>query len=230
MGSLSRYFEYVKLYPFLFMNKEENNCIKIILDKDDIHNMQELFYKQADLDNLPRSFFELGVVCEDEWYVAIRDLVIFPNGVKAPYVRFINKKGKLQNATNCVVLPFDKGKVYFQREYSHNLREWQWLTPRGFGEKGLTAEENAKKELYEETGYEAMDLYKISQDLDNDTVLFLAKVDSSVFSHCNDGQEAISDSVWLDFHRFEEWINAGIIHDEYSLRFFIFINSKGFPS
>lgn len=44
------------------------------------------------------------------------------------------------------------GKYVLLKQFRHTLRTFQYGFPRGFGELGLSPEQNAKKELFEELG------------------------------------------------------------------------------
>lgn len=49
-----------------------------------------------------------------------------------------------------VVIPKYHNKYLLLKQFRHAIRTEQYAFPRGFGEDGLTGEENAKKELSEE--------------------------------------------------------------------------------
>ena len=228
---IERYFHYVEKYPHLFVSDfSQGRPIVLILDRDEMYKFQDQMFRNACINATPFWYYQLGVVCEDEWYIAFRDLVIFPDGEKGPYIRYINKKGQLQGAYNVVILPYDNCKVFLQKEFKHNLRGWIWTTPRGFGEIGISAEENAKKELREETGYIAEKLTTISQECERDTVLFLAKVDSKLMSVCNDRKESIVDSKWTSLNELCTRICNGEVSDHHTMRFYAYLSKNGFPS
>ncbi|MDL2205641.1 NUDIX hydrolase [Eubacteriales bacterium OttesenSCG-928-N13] len=229
---LDRYFYYVDNFPFLFSNNtDQAGSIIIILDRGEIEKAQECLYLIAEQEGTPKSYYDLGVVAEDEWYVVLRDWVIFPSGCKSQYIRFVNKKGRIQGSANSSILPFHKEKVCLIKEYRHVERDWVLMTPRGFGELGLSGDQNACKELLEETGYVAERLWKISREDETDLMLFLAKVDGEKGqTQHGDAREAISTLVWLDMKEFSSLIANGLITDDQSLRFYIHLSEKGFPS
>lgn len=227
---LERYLYYAEKYPSLFTyNSPADDSILIILEKSALEQMQQSLYENAKEMNQPLNYMDLGILCEDEWYVVIRDLVKFPSGKMAPYIRMISKKAELENTPSCYILPYDNKKVFLQEEFRHPLRKWIWTTPRGFGEKGLSDIENAAKELREETGYVAETLTRIENKHRTDVALFLAKVDSQKNATRNDPDEAIKGNVWLTIPEFADWINDGRIDDSYSLKFYVHLATKGFP-
>lgn len=158
--------EYMKLLlkkPELFRNSEEKESIRIITDPEEIKKIERDLGKEA------------GILFENEYIMLIRDVVISPDESKGTYIRIIPQEDK--NAV--VVLPVSAGKILLMRHYRHSLRESLWEIPRGFGEYGLTREQNAAKELREETGISDVEF------------VFLGKV-------CSDsGLSSASASVYL---------------------------------
>lgn len=87
-------------------------------------------------------------------------LVRLPNGTEVPYTVFED----LQDYPT-VIPVFDDGKVLIIREHKYPANIWTHQFPEGKTEKGETVEEAAKKELLEETGYEAANLLEIGRNL-----------------------------------------------------------------
>ena len=65
---------------------------------------------------------------------------------RGTYIRILPRRPESAVA----VLPVLNGKILLLRHFRHSLRKWMWEIPRGFGEYGITAAENAEKELREE--------------------------------------------------------------------------------
>ncbi|PJE94186.1 NUDIX hydrolase [Streptomyces carminius] len=94
----------------------------------------------------------IGIVYSDEYIRLLRDPVRFPDGRVGTYLRIISASEGPAGA----VLPLVDGRVVLLENYRHATRSWHLEIPRGFGTEGLTAEENALKELREEVGVRAV--------------------------------------------------------------------------
>ena len=70
------------------------------------------------------------------------DVVRAKNGSLFAYERLMNRV--MRGAV--VIVPYYNGKYILLRQYRHALREYQYGFPRGFGEEGMSAKENAGKE------------------------------------------------------------------------------------
>ena len=92
---------------------------------------------------------------DNPWVKLYYDRVRFPNGDKGRYNRIVEgEKGK-----GVVVLPVaSNGKVALIHIYRYPVHGWQWELPRGFSDPSMTAQENARRELQEETGIIAGEL------------------------------------------------------------------------
>lgn len=91
---------------------------------------------------------KIGVLYESPYNMLLVDLVYEEEGHYFAYERLVPAV-----ATGAVVImPIFKENVILLRQYRHALRDYQYAFPRGFGEKGLSVEENLRKELKEEIG------------------------------------------------------------------------------
>ena len=61
------------------------------------------------------------------------------------------------------VLPIIANKIGLMRVWRHQLNKFMWQSPAGFVEQGTNAEENAQRELKEETGFRAMKLIDLGR-------------------------------------------------------------------
>ena len=125
--------EYEKLLkerPELFI---PSPTLEIITDPEQINN----FYIKTKQ--------RLGVIYSSKWNTLLVDLVKNINGDVFTYERII------QTATGdaVVVIPKYQGNYLLLKQFRHAIRTEQYAFPRGFGENGLSGEENAKKELME---------------------------------------------------------------------------------
>lgn len=92
----------------------------------------------------------IGAVYESPWHIMVVDLVTSDGKKCFAYERLMPavKKGAVVALTMC-------GEKYILlNQYRHALRGMQYSFPRGFAEKGLSPEENLRKELGEELGAE----------------------------------------------------------------------------
>ena len=151
MSTLDRYFALMKNSPELFKNSGDEGEIRIITNPDDIRSEEARLKQAFHLSGKPEHWTNIGLLAEDEWFWVVRDLVEFPGGKIGGYIRWINRKSQ-EGGFNVVLLCVQDEKVLIIKKYRHETRSWSWEFPRGFGEVGLTAEENATKELSEEIG------------------------------------------------------------------------------
>ncbi|MFD3440639.1 NUDIX hydrolase [Streptomyces sp. NPDC058685] len=121
-----------------------------------------------------------GVFYSDPYIRVVRDAVRFPDGRRGTYVRIL----KASDGAACAVLPVLDGRVALLENYRHAIRSWVLEIPRGFGTDGLSAHENALKELREEICGEVASLTPIGSvhpdtGMQADAVpLFLARLES----------------------------------------------------
>lgn len=87
----------------------------------------------------------IGVVYESPYHLMVVDLVRGPEGLFA-YERVL----PAVHEAAVVAVPVWEGKFVLLKQFRHALRGVQTAFPRGFGEKGLSAEENTRKEVWEE--------------------------------------------------------------------------------
>lgn len=106
---------------------------------------------------LPVSWSHTGVVYEDPYMLVVRDAVRRPDGSLGTYVRTLPASGSPGSA----VLPMLHGKVVLLRHFRHATRTWHLEIPRGFGEPGVTVDQQARLELREEIGADADTLVEL---------------------------------------------------------------------
>lgn len=87
----------------------------------------------------------LGVVYESPYRLMVVDLVRGPEGLFA-YERVL----PAARGDAVVAVPVWEGKFVLLEQFRHALRQCQTAFPRGFGENGLSAHENVRKEIQEE--------------------------------------------------------------------------------
>jgi NUDIX domain. len=101
---------------------------------------------------------QLGVVCEDGYWVWVREALRFPSGRCDIYNRFIHKYSLRSFPGEPVVcsvilaqLPNEKIAVNLM--FRNGTRSWEIELPRGGIDPGERSEDAARREILEETGY-----------------------------------------------------------------------------
>ena len=178
--ALARYFELLKLYPKLKregeLNDHKNGAYEIIYDPKDILVIREevygRLYNKAKLqgltdqqaDELATNFSRVGLVCEDQFWLWIRDVVISPQGYRHTYNRMI-WKCDLERIGGAAALPIiiENGtkKIVLQLAFRHATNSWELEMPRGGSKANETPMDTAKREILEETGYETDNLISL---------------------------------------------------------------------
>lgn len=161
----------------------------------------------------------LGVVYESPYHIVVVDLLQDQNNNYLFYERVLNT---IQNPS-VVIIPIYEEKFVLLYQYRHALQDMQYAFPRGFGEIGLSAEENARKELREELGCEAKKLRCLNSIV----------ADSGLCGHAvqvvvtwidsfekKKNYEGIVDSVLLSREEMIQWINEGKINDSFTISAF----------
>jgi ADP-ribose pyrophosphatase len=103
--------------------------------------------------NAPPEWRETGVMYQDAFVSLLKDPVRFPDGRMGSYFRVAPPPGRPESVA---VLPVLHGSYVFIRHFRHATRRFHWETPRGYGEPGVTPEDNARRELVEELGADVL--------------------------------------------------------------------------
>jgi ADP-ribose pyrophosphatase len=218
INPLDRYFELLDERPDFFANTGEAGEIKIITDRQQIESEQQKIQEQLRQQGNPENWIDIGVLAEDQWFYIIRDLVEFPNGKIGGYIRGINRKSQEEGGFNVVLMCAQNNKILMIKKYHHEGRNWSWEFPRGFGEPGLTAEENAQKELEEEIGTKASHLTLLNKlaDQKGGTAVFYAEIGSEKELALDIG-EGITNYRWVSQAELDELVALGKLKDWFSL-------------
>lgn len=145
MDSIEKYLELSRTCTELFAQSEE---LPLVLDPKELYAFAQ------------KSGRRIGIVYESHYHLMVVDVVRAKNGSLFAYERLMNRV--MRGAV--VIVPYYNGKYILLRQYRHALREYQYGFPRGFGEEGISAKENAGKELWEELGVQA-EKWKVSEKL-----------------------------------------------------------------
>lgn len=170
---------------------------------------------------------KVGVVYSSPYHLLVVDLIRNDDGSLYTYERLIPavERGAV------VALPRYKEKYVLLKQYRHSLHEYQYAFPRGFGEPGIVAEENVKKELWEEIG----------ATVESCSHLGVVVADSGVsgnpvdvytceLSHIEEqpGHEGIETIYFVSREELEEWIRIGKIQDGFTLAAWaLYFSQKG---
>lgn len=112
------------------------------------------------------------------------------------------------------------GRFVLLKQYRHALRGEQYAFPRGFGEAGISAEENVKKEISEELGAQAEKLtclgtvFADSGLTGNPVKVYMCEVHGVQEKI---GYEGITRVTLLTEEELEHWIADGKITDGFTL-------------
>jgi ADP-ribose pyrophosphatase len=108
----------------------------------------------------------------DPYITVVVDRVSFPGGRLGRYVRVMLEPKRTEGVA---ILPLMGDQVLLVRQFRHAVRDWRLEIPRGFGERAQDPEANARRELLEETGFEAASVERLGT-LEPDTGLLGMRV------------------------------------------------------
>jgi len=218
MNSLNKYFSLMEERPDLFQNRGEMGEIQIITDKKRIVAEQKKIRAQLRKEGNPPRWIDIGVLAEDQWFYILRDMVEFPDGRVGGYNRWIGRKSEEGGGFNVVLICMQNDRVLMIRKYRHEERNWVWEFPRGYGEPGLSAEENAMAELREEIGISNAKLTLLTKVKlgKGGTAVFLVRIPEKQTITLQIG-EGIAKYRWIKMSKLGEIIKKGQLSDWFSL-------------
>lgn len=217
MSTLTKYLNLMQEHPDLFRNTGESGEIKIITDENRIRKEQRKIKARYRKEGKPLSWINIGVMSEDQWAWVLRDLVEFPDGRVGGYIRWINRKSQ-EGGFGVIMMCIQKNNVLMIKKFDHESRKWFWEFPRGFGEPGLTAEENAWKELEEEIGIKNPKLTRLGEmhSGNGGAAAFLVEIPENAEIVLETG-EGISNYKWITRAELDEFVEQGQLTDWFSL-------------
>jgi ADP-ribose pyrophosphatase len=145
-----RYEAVRRKWPDLFRNPP-GAAYEILFDPAEVHAAEEEYKALMERWGFPASSARTGVVYEDPWTITVRDAVRRPDGTLGAYARSLPARA----GTSAAVLPVLDGQIVLLRLSRHATREVHLEIPRGFGEAGVSAADQARQELREEIQAEA---------------------------------------------------------------------------
>jgi ADP-ribose pyrophosphatase len=214
---IQEYIDFGKRHPELFNN--EQAMLKLEMDPNAIAAWRDIKRKELSEKNLPLEWADIGIILNDRYILILRDLVEFPDGRKGSYFRVLNQ-ADLRGGQGAVVLPAMNGKYLLLRQYRHPTRSWSYEVPRGFGEPGVPAEQQAENEVSEETQGEIAELidlgiYHSNTGLEgNKAKLFYANLKSIGKPAQAEGIESYR---WVSLSELEEMIATAKITDGFTI-------------
>lgn len=198
-----------KIRPELF---SKSNDIEIVMDEDIIAKFE---FKNNVL---------IGVLYKSNYNYFVVDLVRVEGKLYA-YERLIPV-----NINAVVTVAVLNDKLIMLKQYRHPNRKIEYSFPRGYGEKLLSGEDNAKKELFEEIGARTTNvekLGKLSPDsgvLSNYVEVYYCELEQYKKKY---GYEGIQDIILLSVDEVKEWIKSGEITDNFTISaFYLYLDRK----
>jgi ADP-ribose pyrophosphatase len=132
-------------WPRLFENPP-GAAYEILFEPAEVREAEETYRSLLEKWGAPASDTRTGVVYSDPWMTIARDAVRRPDGTLGAYGRIIPSR----DGSGVAVLPLIDGQVVLLRISRHATREIHLEIPRGFGESGVSAADQARAELHEE--------------------------------------------------------------------------------
>ena len=211
---IDAYLDLIRAYPHLIHDPDHQR--PGVPDQDILLEQQEILYRNADSKGRPRVWYDLGIVAQDAWVVVLRDLVQFPNGTYGGYTRLLNRRSQIERSgKDVVVLVTVEDKVLLMKHFRHDDRRWHWECPRGFGEAGLSPDENARKEVREETNLDILELQQLNGSGEQ-IAYFRALCRGTAENH--DCLESIDSYLLVDSDALKQMLVNGQVSDPYTVR------------
>lgn len=218
MNSMQKYLALIREHPEMFRNSGDVGEIKIITDEKRILAEQRKIRARLKEEGKPTEWIDIGVLAEDEWFYVLRDMVEFPDGRVGGYIRWINRKSEEGGGWNCVLMCVQNDKILMIRKFRHEERKWSWEFPRGFGEPGLSAVQNARLELQEEIGVSSAKLTCLTKVKEGKggTAVFLAEIPEEQKITLDLG-EGLAKYKWIKMSKLGDIVKKGQLSDWFSL-------------
>ena len=155
---LNQYLQLYKQYSKIFgpTGSWKKGEIEVILNPEQIKKIQrqtKLRLMSNGIEEKNAQYWsQVGIIAEDNYWLWIRDAVIFPSGVFGTYDRIVVKHS-LEGPPGAAILPMlSNKKIVVNVNYRHATRSWEIELPRGNRKKQESLEQAARRELKEESG------------------------------------------------------------------------------
>ncbi len=216
MSRLAAYLAFAEAHPEQFVNPPEGG-FTILLEEAEIREAEASMAQKLQAKGLPVEWSQVGIVYQDQYGMILRDAVRFPGGALGTYIRFI---GNVDSGPSAIILPRYHGNVLLVRRFHHATRTWHLEIPIGLGVKGLSGEENARRELAEAIEATASRLVRIGKLEEGPGLtagpaeLFYADIESygDVNKH-----EGISQDLQVAVSEFERMMRDSEITDSFTI-------------
>lgn len=158
---------------------------------------------------------KIGVLYHSSYNMLITDLIHPDEGEPYVYERIVPV-----SSGSVVVISVYNGKFVLLKQFRHAFRQYQYAFIRGFGESGVSPEQNVEKEVLEEIGANVQDCKYIGTTAADSGLtsgiasVYACRVSSPILKK---GYEGIKDIVLLDKNELEQWITDGKINDGFTL-------------
>lgn len=146
----------------------------------------------------------------------LREAVRFPNGKLGLYNRKVTRATLDGGVAGAYCLPLlADGRVVLVKEYRHQERRWRLSVPGGFRDDGETAEQAARREATEETGYSMQKLTRLGEvDAEGESVpLFVAPAEGQAAAQSQDEGEALAGTVSISLAGLKDAVIASGYRD-----------------
>jgi ADP-ribose pyrophosphatase len=210
-----RYDTIRRRWPELFVNPP-GAAYEILFEPSLVRAAEDEDEARLTARGFPAAWAKTGVVYEDPFIILVRDAVRRPDRSLGSYSRKLAASG----AAGVVVLPVFEDKIVLIRQFRHAIRAQHLEVPRGFGEPGVSAADQARAELREEIQAEADSLVELGSfhsntgDSSGSTELFLANIHD--FGQPQES-EGITDIVLKEPKHVAELIRDGEITDSFTI-------------
>ncbi len=224
MSTRTDYYAFAQAHPALFANPPGAGFV-ILLDEDEIREAERQMAEKLATRHLPTEWTRAGIAYQDQYRSVLRDAVRFPNGLLGIYSRIVR-----DGVPGVIILPVHQEQVLLIRHFRHATRTWHLEIPRGYGEEGLSSEENAQRELSEEIGATISRLVSLGQAypdtgaLSEYNTFFYAEVETY---GAIEADEAIVELLPTPILEFERMIRENEIEDGFTITAYGLAKAQG---
>ena len=202
---LNKYLQLLKDHPSTFgpLGKWQHGEIEITVNPEQIRKIEN----QTRLRLISKGILEcdaekwscVGIVAEDNYWIWVRDAVIFPSGVYGTYDRLMWKSG-FNGFPGVAILPLlSTKKIVVNINYRHATRSWEIELPRGQKKEGESLEKAAARELKEETGYQISKCTHLGNIApDSGTLMSIVPIYCGEVSHSGESSKEYSEAIELN--------------------------------